>query len=140
VTGLFAITTQLRLVGTALVVLGVLHLGMARAFGWRGQLAGVALLTRQIIHAHTLFIGLTCVLLGLAPLLLTEDLLAAGRMSTAVLAAECVFWGLRWCAQLMEFRPALWRGNRLYTTGHICFVALWTWVMSVFLAALAARG
>jgi hypothetical protein len=140
VTGLLAITTQLRLVGGVLVVLGVLHLGLARAFGWPRQLAGVALLTRQIIHAHTMFIGLTCVLLGLLPLALTDELLAAGRLPAAVLAGECVFWGLRWCAQLLEFRPALWRGNRLYTTGHICFIALWSWVVAVFAAAAAARG
>jgi hypothetical protein len=136
VSGVLALAGQLRLVGAVLVLLGVAHLGMARAFGWPRQLAGLPLLTRQIVHAHTFFIGVTCALLGAIPLLLTTELLAPGRLPAAVRTAECAFWGLRWCTQFTTFRPTLWRGSRLYTTGHICFTLLWTWVVTVFTTAL----
>jgi hypothetical protein len=80
------------------------------------------------------------VLLGLAPLLLAPDLLAPGsRVHTAVLGAECVFWGLRWAAQFVAFPPATWRGSRLHQAGYAGFTLLWTWVVAVFTAALFTR-
>jgi hypothetical protein len=139
VTALATLTGQLRLVGAALVALGCLHLAMARALGWPAEFAALRPLTRQIMRAHTFFIGVTCALLGLAPLALAADLLAPGRLATAVLAAECGFWGLRWAAQFTTFRPALWRGSARYTVGWVALALLWTWVGGVFAVALARQ-
>jgi hypothetical protein len=133
---LFSLAGQLRLVGSTLVLLGLAHLAMPRALAWRPEFTALRPLTRQIMYTHTLFIGLTCVLLGLAPLALTADLLAPGRMPTAVLAGECAFWGLRWGAQFVAFPPALWRRSPLYRAGYAGFVLLWTWVVAVFATAL----
>jgi hypothetical protein len=137
--GVFTLATQLRLVGAALVLLGLAHLVLPRALAWPPEFAALRPLTRQIMYAHTYFIGLTCVLLGLLPLTLTAELLAPGRMPTAILAAECTFWGLRWCTQFVAFRPSIWRGSRLYTAGYVGFAALWTWVVAVFGSALTVR-
>jgi hypothetical protein len=139
VTALFGLAGQLRLVGAVLVLLGGLHLAMSRALGWPAEFAALRPLTRQIMHAHTFFIGVACALSGLAPLVLAADLLAPGRLGTAILVAECAFWGLRWCAQFTTFRPAGWRGSRLYAAGYVGSALLWTWIGAVFAVALARR-
>jgi hypothetical protein len=136
VSGLFTQAGQLRLVGAVLVILGLAHLAMPRSLGWRPEFAELRALTRRIMYTHTYFIGLSCVLLGLAPLTLTSDLLAPGPLPAFVLITECVFWGLRWCAQFIAFPPAVWRGRRLYTIGYVAFTALWTWIVAVFVVAL----
>jgi hypothetical protein len=132
----FTLVGQLRLVGATLAVLGLAHLVMPRALAWRPEFATLRPLTRQIMYAHTFFIGLTCLLLGLAPLALTTELLTPGRTPTAILAAEVVFWGLRWCAQFVAFPQATWRSSPLYVAGYVGFTVLWTWVVTVFAAAL----
>ena len=136
-TGIFTLAGQLRLVGAVLVLLGLAHPVMPYALAWRREFAMLRSLTRQIMYTHTLFIGLTCILLGLVPLVLTTDLLAHGRIPTAVLAAECVFWGARWCAQFIAFPPAHWRHSPWYRAGYAALTLLWTWVVVVFGAALA---
>jgi hypothetical protein len=136
---LFALTTQLRLVGLTLVVLGVCHVALPRALAWRRELAGVGSLNRQVLYTHTFFIGVMCVLLGLAPLTLTADLLGPGRTATAILVAELTVWGLRWVAQFVAFPARVWRVSRLHTAGHVGFALLWTWIITVFGAALINR-
>jgi hypothetical protein len=134
-----AIEVQLRLVGAVLVGLGVAHVALPRVLAWRPQFAALQPLTRHVLYTHTFFIGVMCVLLGLAPLLLTTDLLGPGRVPAAVLGAECVFWGLRWGAQFVAFPPATWRGSRLHQAGYVGFTLLWTWIVAVFAAAFFTR-
>ena len=134
-----AVDVQLRLVGAVLIGLGLAHVALPRALAWRPQFAPLQPLTRQVLYTHTFFIGVMCVLLGLAPLLLTPDLLAPGRVQKAVLGAECVFWGLRWAAQFVAFPPVTWRGSRLYQVGYAGFTLLWTWIVAVFVAAFFTR-
>jgi hypothetical protein len=131
------VSTQLRLVGAALVLLGLAHVVLPRLLGWSADFAAIRPLTRKIMHCHTFFVGVMCVLCGLGPLLLTDELLAPGRLPTAVLAAETAFWGLRWVAQFVLFPPRVWRASRLYVAGFIGFSVLWTWVGGVFALALA---
>jgi hypothetical protein len=137
-TGMFTLAGQLRMVGSALVLLGLAHLVLPRALAWPSEFTALRPLTRHIMYAHTFFIGLTCVLFGLAPLVLAADLLAPGRTPTGILVAECVFWGLRWGAQFVAFPPALWRTSPLYRAGYAGLTLLWTWVVTVFATALAA--
>ena len=136
---LFALTTQLRLVGVALVVLGVCHVALPRVLAWRRELAGIGGLNRQVVYTHTFFIGVMCVLLGLAPLTLTGDLVAPGRTATAILVAEVTVWGLRWVAQFVAFPARVWRASRLHTAGYVGFAVLWTWILAVFLATVVSR-
>ncbi|MEV7213462.1 hypothetical protein AB0O31_10285 [Kitasatospora cineracea] len=135
-THLLTLEGQLRLVGAALIVMGAFHAVLPRLIGWPSDLAGTTLLTRQVSYAHLFFIALTCVLLGLLPLLLAPDLLAGGRLGTALLAAQTLFWGLRWIFQFTVFSPELWRGDRFRTAAHVALSVLWTWVAAVFACAL----
>ncbi|WP_395298077.1 hypothetical protein ACF9IK_34990 [Kitasatospora hibisci] len=127
---------QLRLVGAALVGLGLFHALLPRVIDWPSDLAGTSLMTRQVSYAHLFFIGLTCVLLGLLPLLLGRELLAGTPLGTALLTGQTVFWGARWLFQFTVFSPRLWRGDTLRTLGHVGLSVLWTWVTAVFACAL----
>ncbi|WP_306368265.1 hypothetical protein [Nocardiopsis sp. CC223A] len=133
---LFSVQGQLHAVGAVLVALGVFHLVLPRLIDWPSQVARMADPARQVAGAHFFFIGATCVLLGALPLLLAPDLLSGGRLGTAVLAAETVFWSLRWLFQFAYFSPSLWRGDPLRTLAHAAFCLLWTWVAGVFGFAL----
>ncbi|MFC8448968.1 hypothetical protein [Kitasatospora sp. NPDC057223] len=129
---------QLRLAGLALVAMGAVHLVLPWLIGWPADLAGTSLLTRQVAGAHLFFIGLTCALLGLLPLFLAPELLAGGRLGTALLAGQTLFWGTRWLFEFAVFSPKLWRGDRLRTAAHIGLSVLWTWVTAVFATALVS--
>ncbi|WP_371482472.1 hypothetical protein [Kitasatospora sp. NBC_00315] len=133
---LLTLDGQLRLVGLVLVGLGLFHALLPRIVGWPADLAGSSLLTRQVGYAHLFFIGLTCVLLGLLPLLLVRDLRAGTPLGTAVLAGQTLFWGTRWVFEFAYFSPRLWRGDRLRTAAHLALSVLWTWVTGVFAWAL----
>ncbi|MEU6221508.1 hypothetical protein ABZ845_29010 [Streptomyces sp. NPDC047022] len=135
-TELLTLTGQLRLVGLALILMGLVHIVLPRLLDWPGDLSGSTLLTRQVSYAHLFFIGLVCALLGALPLAFASELQTGAPLPTALLGGQTVFWGLRWAAQFVYFSPRLWRGNRLYTLGHIALAALWTWVTAVFGAAL----
>ncbi|MFE0684718.1 hypothetical protein ACFW17_28470 [Streptomyces sp. NPDC058961] len=133
---LFDVEVQLRLVGAALVGLGLFHAVLPRLIGWPADLAGTTLLTRQVSYAHVFFIGLTCVLLGLLPCTLPGELLAGTPLGTALLVGQTVFWGTRWLFQFAVFSPRLWHGDPLRTLGHLALSILWTWVTAVFAVAL----
>ncbi|WP_030275996.1 hypothetical protein [Streptomyces sp. NRRL B-24484] len=137
-THLLTLEVQLRLVGAALIAMGALHIVLPRLIGWPSDLAGTTLLTRQVSYVHLFFIAMTCVLLGLLPLLLAPDLLAGGRLGTALLVAQTLFWGTRWLFEFAVFSPELWRGDRLRTAAHVGLSVLWTWVTAVFACALVA--
>jgi len=135
---LFTLPGQLRVVGAVLVALGLAHAVLPRGLAWPREFRRLRPLTRQIMYTHTFFIGVVCVLAGLPALLLPRELLAGGRLAAGVLAGQCAFWALRWCAQFVAFPPSLWRASRRYTVGHLGFALLWTWVVAVFATALAA--
>ncbi|PDP85629.1 hypothetical protein CQJ94_21135 [Glycomyces fuscus] len=134
--GLLSVQGQLHAVGAVLVVLGVFHLALPRLIDWPAQVSRMAPLPRQVAGAHFFFIGTACALLGALPLLLAPELLAGGPLARALLAAETLFWSLRWLFQFAYFSPALWRGDPLRTLAHAGFCVLWTWVAGVFGLAL----
>ncbi|GAA1719257.1 hypothetical protein GCM10009765_79560 [Fodinicola feengrottensis] len=133
---IFSLSFHLQLVGVATIILGAVNFGWPRLLGWSADLAAARPLTRQMIHSQTYYIGLTCVILGFAPLVLTAELLTPSRLSTAILAAETLFWGMRWLTQFVVFPPRIWRTSRLYTAGFIGFTLFWTWIVTVFAVAL----
>ncbi|MFC9673625.1 MULTISPECIES: hypothetical protein [unclassified Streptomyces] len=132
---LFSLTGQLRLVGLALIVMGLVHTALPRILGWPGDLRASSLLTRQVSYAHLVFIALTCALLGTLPLAFAPDLLTGAPLPTFLLCAQTLFWGLRWIMEFAYFSPRLWRGHRLRTGGHVALAVLWTWVTAVFATA-----
>ncbi|MFD7709788.1 hypothetical protein ACFV6E_07285 [Streptomyces sp. NPDC059785] len=134
-THFLTLTGQLRLVGLALIVMGLVHTALPRIMNWPADLRASSLLTRQVSYAHLVFIALTCALLGTLPLAFAPDLLTGAPLPTFLLCAQTLFWGLRWIMEFAYFSPRLWYGNRLRTGGHAGLAVLWTWVTGVFATA-----
>lgn len=130
------IAVHLRVAGALLLCLAAAHVVLPRALGWKVELQGVSLMTRQVSYVHTYFIGLMCALFGLAGTVLADDLVAPDRMARAVLIGAIAVWGSRLLAELCVFDPVLWRTSAVTILGHVAFVALWTYQTVVFSWAL----
>jgi hypothetical protein len=130
-------THHLQLIGIIQIALALVHGIFPRYFGWRGELAPLSLINRQMMYVHTFFIALTVGLLGLLCLSSAPELVQTplGRRLSVGMA---VFWGIRLVCQFFVYSPALWRGKRLETAVHILFAGLWAYFTAVL--AWAARG
>jgi hypothetical protein len=135
-TGAGLLLVNLRVVGLLMAGLVVLNLFVPRRFNWREELARVSLLNRQIFQVHAFFLILTLALMAALLLTSAEALLEPTRLARALLGGLTLFWAARMLAQWCYYSPAVWRGNRLHTTMHVLFSAMWMYVTGVFGAAL----
>ena len=122
----------LETAGILLMGLGLLHGAFPRYFRWREETAGLTLLTRQILHVHTFFIGLTVFLMGLLCLTSAADLIHTplGRRISLGLS---VFWGIRFGLQFFGYSSRLWRGKPFETAMHLVFSLFWAFLTALFL-------
>jgi hypothetical protein len=123
--------THLKIIGVLLICLSLLHAVFPRRFNWKDELAGLSLLSRQIMYVHTLFIALIVMLMGLLCLLSAGDLVntALGRRVALGLA---IFWGVRLLIQFFGYSSELWRGKGLETAIHVLFSIMWIYFTVVF--------
>jgi hypothetical protein len=127
---------NLRTVGVVLAGLVVVNLFGPRRFGWHEEMKRLSLLNRQIFQAHSMFLILTLALFSTLLLTSADVLLEPTRLSRAVLAGLTIFWGVRMAMQWFFYSPAIWRGNRFFTTMHVVFSVTWIYMTGVFGAAL----
>lgn len=127
---------HLQLAGAGLILLALLHAAFPRRFNWKEDTARLSPLNRQIFFVHSFFIALTLILFGVLSFVIAASLAAPSTVSRTVLAGFVVFWLLRLLAQLFVYDASLWRGNRFNTTMHVLFAAFWTYLVSVYGAAL----
>jgi hypothetical protein len=126
----------LQTTGILLMVLGLAHAAFPRHFRWRGETAGLSLLTRQILYIHTAFIGLTVFLIGLLCATCAADL-AGTPLGQRICLGLAAFWCIRLVVQFFGYSPDLWRGKPFETTMHILFSLFWAFLTTLFsLAAL----
>ena len=97
---------QLKLAGTVLVGLALVHIIFPCYFNWKRELRPLSLINRQMMEVHTFFIALTALLIGLLCLVAAEDLMGMplGRLICLGLG---VFWLMRLAVQLMWYSPVL---------------------------------
>jgi len=129
---------DLEVVGVVLVALGVAHVALPRVLGWQRSLVALATLDREVNYVHSYFIGLTCVLWGLFPLVAGGGSLAHNSATTFVLVGATVFWVARLVVQLVVFNrhaseSAMWR------TASVGGTLLWLWIAGAWIWALCAQ-
>jgi hypothetical protein len=124
--------TLLETAGWLLIGLGLLHAVFPRYFRWREETAGLTLLTRQILHIHTFFIGLTVLLMGLLCVTSASDLIRT-PLGRRICLGLGVFWGIRLVLQFCGYSSRLWRGKPFETAMHLLFSALWVSLTALFL-------
>lgn len=123
---------HLEFIGILLIGLALLHVIFPRYFRWREELAGVGLVTRQILYVHTFFIALTVFLMGLLCFAGSDELISTdfGRKIALGLFA---FWFSRLIIQFFGYSSLLWRGKTFETFVHIAFTLFWAYLSVIFL-------
>lgn len=127
---------HLRIVGALLITLGLAHSAFSRYFNWKGELALLSLLTRQIFHVHGFFIALVVGMIGVCSVFFTNALLDRSALSRVVLSGFVIFWLSRLICQFFVYDPGIWRGRRFYTIMHVVFSAFWVYTVLTYSAAL----
>jgi len=130
---------HLRVVGVLLLALVALNLYVPRRFNWRGELATISLLNRQIFQVHAAFICVILVMFAALALLYPRELLEPTPLARAILAGLAAFWLLRLLTQWFVYDPRLWRGRRFETIVHLVFTGVWTYFAATFAAALCVN-
>ena len=128
---------HLRVVGVLLLALVAVNLYVPRRFNWRGELASLSLLNRQIFQVHAAFICVILAMFAALALFYAKHLLEPTPLARAVLAALAVFWFLRLMTQWFVYDRRLWRGRRFETAVHFVFTGVWAYFGGTFAYALA---
>ncbi len=124
---------HLRIIGTLLIALSVVHVIFPKYFKWKAELKSLSLINRQVMMVHTFFIALTVMLMGLLCTTSANDLIHTS-LGKKVSIGLGIFWTCRLFIQLFVYSPQLWRGKKFETTVHIVFTWTWTYISVIFLS------
>ena len=125
---------QLKIIGTLLILLSLLHFIFPRYFNWKQELASLSLANRQIMYVHTFFIAFVVFLMGVLCLTSSTDLLYT-QLGKRLSLSFGIFWTIRLYIQFFGYSSKLWRGKLFETTAHILFSALWIYLSVAFIRA-----
>ncbi len=130
---------------TLLIIAGVLHFGILSAsfltpqvLDWRGQLARLPAIFRQVVWVHGAFIALVIVGFGAISLLLPGELAGRSLLARCVCGFIALFWGTRLVLQFAYFRPGELLKNRLLKYGYHGLACVFAYFVAVY--GVAAAG
>jgi hypothetical protein len=121
-----------RVAGTILILLAGLHVPIGRHLKWREESARLSPANAAIFHAHTFFICVVLVMMGLPCLLEPSVFLEKSRAGAWLAWSFAAFWTTRLFVQWFVFPKILWRGKRMETVAHIGFSILWMALSALF--------
>lgn len=124
--------THLKIVGSLLIVLSLMHMIIPKYFKWEQELSSLSLITKQILYVHTFFIAFIVLLMGLLCLNYSHELVydPFGRVISLGLFG---FWLTRLIFQFFVYSPKVWRGKGFETVMHVVFAMTWFYFTAVFL-------
>lgn len=128
------LTPLLRVAGTGLVALALLHVPISRKLRWKEEAAALSPVNASIFHVHAFFICLVLVMMGLPCLFDPAIFLLPSRAGGWLAWSFAGFWGVRLYCQWFVYRPHLWRGKRFETVMHWLFTFLWSALAGLFTA------
>lgn len=123
---------HLKIVGSLLVALSLMHAVIPRYFNWAQELVSVSLITKQILYVHTFFIAFLVLLIGILCLGYTHELLN-NPLGKVISLGLFIFWLVRLVFQFLVYSPKVWRGKRFETIMHVVFSLTWAYFTTVFL-------
>ena len=123
--------TQLRIIGSLLMILGLIHVGFPRHFKWKEELKSLSLINKQMMEVHTFFLALTVFLMGLLCVISTHDLIHTDLGKTISLGFS-VFWLIRLYFQFFVYSSEFWKGKKLETSIHVLFIFFWAYLSLIF--------
>jgi len=122
----------LRIAGVGLILLAASHVSIGRHLKWREEIPRLSLVNASIFRAHTFFICLILVMMGLPCLLDPSIFLENSRAGAWLTWSFSAFWTIRLFFQWFVFPWALWRGKRLEVLVHASFTVLWITLALLF--------
>jgi hypothetical protein len=125
------VDSHLKITGSLLIILGLIHSIFPRYFNWKEELKNVSLINKEIMYVHTFFIGLIVFLMGLLCLLASDDLLNTS-LGHKILKGFSIFWGFRLIMQFFGYSSIIWKGKKFETTIHIIFALFWFYLTTLF--------
>jgi len=131
----FILGTTLRLAGLILTGLVVANFVAAKRFNYRSNLAGSAVLVRQVFYVHCAYI--VSIIASLALLCLGwPELLLKDRMGKVLCGFFALFWLSRVVVQLTYYDPETRRSNRFW---DVFFLGVFLALASIFTLATFSR-
>ena len=130
---------NLKLAGTLLIIMAVIHVIFPKYFNWKGELKSLSLINRQMMYVHTFFIAVIIFLMGLLCLTCTQEIIETS-LGRKIALGLGIFWLFRLFFQFFVYSSVLWKGKKFETTIHVLFAILWTYFSAVFLCVYLIMG
>lgn len=128
---------HLKIIGSCLIVLGLVHAIFPRQFNWKQELSSLSIVNKEMMYVHTFFIAFTLFLVGLLCLTSSTDLIST-TFGKRVSLGLGIFFLLRLLVQFFGYSSKTWKGKTLETTVHILFSIFWTYVTAIFFLIYSA--
>jgi len=128
---------HLKIIGSFLIILALLHFFFPRYFNWKQELTSLSIINRQMMYVHSFFVALVVFLMGLLCLTSSNDLLHTS-LGKRVSLGFGIFWAMRLIIQLFVYSTKNWKGKMFETIIHSLFVVLWTYLSIVFVLTYLA--
>ena len=122
---------HLKIVGSILIILALLHLIFPRYFNWGKELASLSLINKQLMYVHTFFIGLIVLLMGIFCIYSSQESIYTS-LGQQLSFGLFIFWSTRLVFQFWVYSPKLWKGKLFESTVHVLFSLLWIYISVVF--------
>lgn len=122
---------HLKIIGSCLIVLGLVHTIFPRQFNWKQELSSLSIMNREMMYVHTFFIAITLFLVGLLCLTSGADLIST-TFGKRVSLGFGIFFSLRLLVQFFGYSSQTWKGKTFETTIHILFSIFWTYITTIF--------
>ena len=126
----------LQAVAILQLAVAVLNLFLIRVLNWRGELARVPLLLRQVVQVHIWFISITLAIFGVMTWRFVDEMAGGTNPVCQWLAAGIgSFWAVRTVLQVFYYSSSHWRGQLGRTLIHIALLFLYGGFAAVYLWA-----
>lgn len=123
---------HLRIIGSCLILLGLIHAIFPRQFNWKKELCTLSLVNREMMYIHTFFIAFTLFLVGLLCLTSATELVNT-TLGKRVSLGFGIFFLFRLLAQFFGYSSNTWKGKTFETIVHILFSLFWSYITAIFL-------
>jgi hypothetical protein len=124
-------TLHIKIVGSLLLLLSLMHVVLPRYFNWTQELSGLSLINKQIMYVHTFFIAFIVLLMGLLCIYSSNELVSS-PLGQHISLGLFVFWFTRLLFQFFVYSPKVWRGKKFETFVHVVFALVWSYFSFVF--------
>lgn len=125
---------HLKIIGSLLIVLALLHLFFPKYFNWKHELDSLSVINRQIMYIHSFSIAFVVFLIGFLCLTSSSELLST-TLGKRICLGIGIFWITRLLIQFFGYSRETWEGKSFETTMHVLFSLFWTYLSTIFILA-----